>query len=629
MRKYLFRILVTLGLIVLSVVMLWPTWADYQYQQALDGLTGRTKDSTKYYDENGESIRNARANRLKLGLDLQGGMYVTMEVDILSMLDKMARNKDDQFRQIFAQTKSEAGMSDAAVVDLFRANFDKRNVRMSRYYGDLRDDNATIAASLQEESEKAVDRAIQIIRNRVDQYGVAEITITKQGSRRIVLELPGVSNEKEVRGLIQETALLEFKLFAPVPLVQKTFENIDKVLAGKQLDSLTASADSAQSDSAQAVAQKEKEKKDSAEYAGLSKEQQAEKFKREHPFSSLFIPVQFGSGLLATPELKEQITNILKREDVKRMIPPDLSIAWAARAENIQGKEYYMFYALKGQAELTGEVVVDAKARMDSQGMGGAVVSMEMSADGASEWARITGENVNKPIAIVLDDAVFSAPNVKQKIIGGSSQIDGMKDMNEARLLEIVLKAGALPAPVEIIEERTVGPSLGEDSINKGWWSFVIGVGLVFLMMVMFYHTAGIGANIAVIFNMLFILGILAGFKATLTLPGIAGMLLTVGMAVDANVLINERIREEYGMGKTLRAALDAGYSRAMPAIIDSNLTTIITSVILYNFGSGPIQGFALTLIIGLLSSMFTAIVMTRIMFELTLDKSPKLLNFG
>jgi preprotein translocase subunit SecD len=284
---------------------------------------------------------------------------------------------------------------------------------------------------------------------------------------------------------------------------------------------------------------------------------------------------------------------------------------------------------LKRKPELTGEVITNAQAQIDQGGLGGAVVTMQMDAEGSREWARVTGANVNKRIAIVLDNAVFSAPNVRQKIIGGNSQIEGMENMEEARLLEIVLKAGALPAPVEIIEERTVGPSLGEDSINKGTNSFIIGFILVLVFMIVYYQFGGVPADIAVLFNVLFILGILAGFHGTLTLPGIAGILLTVGMAVDANVLINERIREEFGAGKTLRAAIDAGYARAFPAIIDSNLTTLLTSIILYQFGSGPIQGFALTLGIGIVCSLFTAIILTRVIFEITTDRAPGLVKFG
>jgi preprotein translocase subunit SecD len=254
---------------------------------------------------------------------------------------------------------------------------------------------------------------------------------------------------------------------------------------------------------------------------------------------------------------------------------------------------------------------------------------MEMNAEGAREWARITGANVDKQIAIVLDNAVFSAPRVKQKIIGGNSQIDGMAGMEEARLLEIVLKAGALPAPVEIIEERTVGPSLGEDSIQKGMTAFYVGVGFVILFMLFYYLSGGLPADIAMIFNILLLLGILAAFHATLTLPGLAGMLLTVGLSVDANVLVNERVREEFGMGKTLRAAIDAGYQRALPSIIDSNMTTLITCIILYQFGTGPVQGFALTLMIGIVCSLFTAVIMTHVMFDAALESKPSVIRFG
>jgi preprotein translocase subunit SecD len=312
------------------------------------------------------------------------------------------------------------------------------------------------------------------------------------------------------------------------------------------------------------------------------------------------------------------------------VLPEDITFAWGAKPQIFQdGTEAYEFYMLKRKPELTGEVITNAQAQIDQAGFGGAVVTMQMDAEGAREWARVTGANVNKRIAIVLDNAVFSAPNVKQKIIGGNSQIEGMENMDEARLLEIVLKAGALPAPVEIIEERTVGPSLGEDSINKGIFSFAIGLLFVLVFMVIYYQYGGIPADVAVIFNVLFILAILAGFQGTLTLPGIAGILLTVGMAVDANVLINERIREETLAGKTLRAAIDAGYSRAFPAIIDSNLTTLLTSIILYQFGSGPVQGFALTLMIGIICSLFTAIIMTRVIFEVTVDKAPGVVKFG
>ena len=637
-KKNRFRIILIVAFLALTGYFLYPTWTDSQHQDTLLGLRG--EDSTKYLDDNEESIRNAREKRIKLGLDLQGGMYVTLEVNIAQMLDKIARNKDENLRQILEETTKEAAESEESILDIFKRKFAERNQRLSRYYGELRSSNDEIIAMLQDESDKAVDRAMEIIRNRIDKYGVSEVSITRSGSRRIILELPGVSNEREVRQLIQETAQLEFKLLAEPKLIQSTMDNINKLLSGSDINTLldtasTAKADSAKGDTTKTIAAADSAKrKDSA---AAPKDTALARAQKEMPFTILFSSRQFENGavqLLAPAQNRDRINRILSRPDVRRLIPSDLQFAWSAKSQKLQTQDgnttdFYEFYALKAEPELTGEVITDARAQMSQEGFGGAIVTMEMNTEGAREWARVTGENVGKQIAIALDDAVFSAPNVRQKIIGGNSMIEGMDNMDEARLLEIVLKAGALPAPVDIIEERTVGPSLGEDSINAGINSFLIGVGLVMFFMLIYYQYAGFTADVAVLFNMVFILGVLAAFNATLTLPGIAGMLLTVGMAVDSNVLINERIREELGTGKTMRAALDAGYSRAMPAIIDSNLTTLITCIILYQLGSGPVQGFALTLMIGILCSMYTAIVVTRVFMEVTMDTNPKLVTFG
>jgi preprotein translocase subunit SecD len=292
-----------------------------------------------------------------------------------------------------------------------------------------------------------------------------------------------------------------------------------------------------------------------------------------------------------------------------------------------EGEKFYRLYVVKRQPELTGGVVVDARASVNPED-NRPIVNMEMNGEGAREWARITGANVGKRIAIALDNAVFSAPTVINKIVGGRSQITGMESPNEARLLEIVLKAGALPAPVSIIEQRSVGPSLGEDSIRSGINSTVLALILTVLFMAFYYHSAGAMADVALLFNILFLLGVMAGFSATLTLPGIAGIVLTLGIAVDANVLINERVREELAGGKTMRAAIDAGYSRAFTAIVDSNVTTFLTGVVLYQFGSGPVQGFALTLMIGIAASMFSAIIITRVIFNIMMDKGLNP-NFG
>jgi preprotein translocase subunit SecD len=295
-----------------------------------------------------------------------------------------------------------------------------------------------------------------------------------------------------------------------------------------------------------------------------------------------------------------------------------------------KGKEYKIlsFYGLKRDPELTGEVITDAVATYDPT-TNQPIVTMSMNSDGAEKWAKITGANIKKRIAIVLDNLVYSAPVVQQKIVGGNSQITGMSSPEEAKLLKIVLKAGALKAPVQIVEERIVGPSLGEDSIQKGIQSLLLAALLVLLFMIAYYSVAGLYANIAVLINVMLIIGIMAAFQGTLTLPGIAGIILTVGMAVDANVLIYERIREELEKGRSMKSAIDEGFSKALSAILDSNITTFITGLILYFFGTGPIQGFAMTLMIGIITTLFTAILISKALFQITLNMGATNISFG
>jgi preprotein translocase subunit SecD len=298
-----------------------------------------------------------------------------------------------------------------------------------------------------------------------------------------------------------------------------------------------------------------------------------------------------------------------------------MQFLWSAKARMFgEGKRFFTLYPVKTTAELTGGVIVNAKAQIDPN-TNQAIVTMEMNSDGSRDWARITGANIGKRIAIVLDNAVFSAPVVRNKITGGHSQIEGMDNLDEARLLEIVLKAGALPAPVDIAEQRSVGPSMGEDSIRSGLLSAAIATVLTVLFMAVYYRNGGLVADFALVFTLLFLLAVLAAFQGTLTMPGIAGIILTLAVAVDANVLIYERIREELATGKTLRAAIDTGYKKAFTAIFDSNLTTLITGVILYQFGTGPVQGFALTLMIGIVASMFCAIYITRVVFNMLTER--------
>ncbi|MBM2842157.1 MAG: protein-export rane protein SecD, partial [Bacteroidetes bacterium] len=442
---------------------------------------------------------------------------------------------------------------------LLRKRFEERQIRMSRYYGSLRDENDRIYSFLEDEAKKAIDRGIEIVRNRVDQYGVSEPSIQKLGGTRIIVELPGVTKESEVRQLLQGTALLEFKLLKDPELTYSVLESIDKALASA--GGVTDSSDTT--------------KRDTTKISTPEEEKGPEEIAKEHPLFSL-IGVSRQSGEAAVPEEnKDKVRRILEREDVQALIPKDkngqpiLQFAWGAKSHLTQdGRQFYNLYAVKPSPELTGGVVVNARATIDPN-TSLPIVTMEMNNEGSRDWARITGANIDKRIAIVLDNAVFSAPVVRSKIIGGHSQIEGMDNTDEARLLEIVLKAGALPAPVEIVEQRSVGASLGEDSIRSGIISSAVAIVITIFFMFFYYRTGGAVANIALVFCVLFLVALLAAFQATLTLPGIAGIILTLAMAIDANVLIYERIREELATGKTLRAAIDAGYEKAFTAIFD------------------------------------------------------------
>ena len=619
MRKYRAKLLLILACVVLGGYFLWPTYKDYRLTQQLRQLTG--EDSLKFIEQNETAIREARAKRIKLGLDLQGGMRVVMEVNVLKLIEDLAKNKDDVFAQIMNQVREQVKTSDESPVLLLRRAFEERQIRLSRYYGSLRDDNDRVYEYLDAEATKAIDRAIEIVRNRVDQYGVSEPAIQKLGGNRIIVELPGVTRETEVRQLLQGTALLEFKLLKEPEVAYRVMEAVDKAMAADT---------AAVKDTIFAVAT-DTTAADTAGIATPEGELSPEEFKRKHPFFAVAIvnPQQFPGEALVAEENKGRVRRILDREDVKRVIPNDVEFIWSAKPRFVEeGKRYFTLYPVKRTPELTGGVIVNARATIDP-GFNQPIVTMEMNSEGSRDWARITGANVNKRVAIVLDDAVFSAPVVRNKIIGGHSQIEGMDDMDEARLLEIVLKAGALPAPVQIIEQRSVGPSLGEDSIRKGLTSGLVATAITMLFMILYYRTGGTVANVALFFCLLFLLAVLAAFKGTLTLPGIAGIILTLAVAVDANVLIYERIREEIVTGKTPRAALDAGYDKAFSAIFDSNLTTFITGVILYQFGTGPVQGFALTLMIGIVASMFSAIFITRVIFHVLIDRYATGISFG
>ena len=639
MKEFRLRLIIILAAIVLSIYLLYPTYLDYQnskdIKKALSSISNQLKEENPNLTKSqldkilrakedsimasNPDILKDREKRVKLGLDLQGGMRVVLEVNTAKLLEKLAKNPDEVFKTVIAEAQKESETSDESVVDIIARKLNEKGIRLSRYFGTIREDDSQIISSLNESTEDAVNRAQEIIRNRVDQYGVSEPSIVRQGSRRIIVELPGIAREEEAKKLLQGTALLEFRIVRDPDFTFPIMQKIDNVLAGKSLDSLEVDSSKTENKTTQADTSIA-----SSDSANEQKELSEEEFKKEHPFFSIALldPQGRSADAYVKAEDKNKLELILNRPDVQKVIPNNVEFKFSARPDkDASGNEFYVMYLVNKEPELTGGVITDANANIDPN-TSAPIVTMTMNSEGATEWARITGANVNKRIAIMLDGGIFSAPVVKGKIPSGRSQIEGMADLNEAKLLEIVLKAGALPAPVDIIEERTVGPSLGEDSINKGLTSVTLGYLLVGIFMIIYYRRAGTIAAASLIFTILFILGVLAGFNATLTLPGIAGIILTIGMAVDANVLIFERIREEMATGKTIKASIDSGFARAYSAIIDSNITTFFTGIILYQFGTGPIQGFALTLMIGIAASLFSALVVARVIMDVMVSKN-------
>ncbi|HMN18955.1 MAG TPA: protein translocase subunit SecD [Ignavibacteriaceae bacterium] len=641
MKEFRFKIIIVLAVVLLSIYLLYPTYQDYQNTKFLtaaletkrnelkkqypdlpkdkiEQMVTLTEDSIKVADP---SILDARKKRIKLGLDLQGGMRVVLEVNTAKLLEKIANNPDDVFKKVIADAQKEASITDESVVNIIGREFQKRNIRLSRYYGTIRQDDGEILDELKKSSEDAVNRAMEIIRNRVDQYGVSEPSISRQGSRRIIVELPGVAKEEEAKQLLQGTALLEFRLVKDAEFTFPIMQRIDDVLAKRTKSGVKDSLGN------EVAATENTETSDTTAANDTTKQLSEEEFKQQHPFFSAAVlnPQSPFADAYVSQDDKNKVEYWLTLPEVQKVIPDNVEFVFSAKPVNTQDvKKIYVLYLVNKTPELTGGVITDAQANLDPN-TSSPIVNMEMNSEGATEWARITGANVGKRLAIMLDGVVFTAPNIKGKIPGGRSQIEGSANIDEAKLLEIVLKAGALPAPVDVIEQRIVGPSLGQDSVSSGFNSALFGYLLVGLFIILYYRQAGTIASLALVLVLLFILGVLAGFNATLTLPGIAGIVLTIGMAVDANVLIFERIREEMATGKTMRASVDSGFSRAYSAIIDSNITTFFTGVILYQFGTGPVQGFALTLMIGIATSLFGALVITKLMMDYLVAKGAKI----
>ncbi len=560
---------------------------------------------------------------LRLGLDLQGGMHIVMEVDIKGLLNKLAKNKDQRFEDALNYAEKMATERDEDFIDAFVSKLESSGADLARYFGTRKLRNRDeIIKYLREQIDEAVNRSLEIIRNRVDQFGVAEPTIQKVGNHRIIVELAGITDPQRVRKLLGETALLEFRLLKAPEITVKVADRINAYLLGKASaqDTSQNQDETAPKDTTVVTGEElfGKTTPDTATDTAAVTEEEGEGLIKEPLF---FRHPRNEYVLLVDKKNEALLRKVLADPKVKQIVEEEAGDAELLMGKSEPGSPYIPVYLVNKEPELTGETIVDARQQIATGLTAGGQFEVSLTFDdkGARIFSRVTGANIGKPLAIILDRRVQSAPVIQTKIRDGRARITGLNSLEEARDLAIVLKAGALPAPLKLLEERTVGPSLGKDSIEKGTYSAIIGLIAVAIFMLFYYKFAGLVADFALFFNIIIILGLMSTVHATLTLPGIAGIILTIGMAVDANVLIFERIREELDRGKTVMSALDEGYARALSAIIDGNVTTLITAVVLYNFGTGPIRGFALTLMIGLLGSLFTAIYVTRTIFEVLL----------
>ena len=571
-----------------------------------------------------------KEKELNLGLDLRGGMNVMLEIAVEDVVVALSNNSTDPiFLAAVEEAKAEAKNSQSDFITLFAKAYEKQsngaplalifNNQVMKDKVNLNSTNAEVINVLREESESAIANSYNVLRSRIDRFGVAQPNIQRlENSGRILVELPGVKEPERVRKLLQGTASLEF---------WATYNN-DEILP--QLQRANNILRNLGDSGVEVVAEQKAAEGDLvAELEGAEANADAElaAYRKNNPlFAKLSPAVDMTGRAYAGPVVghamtydMEAVEEMLAMPQVKAVLNSDVRFMWSAKAIDEAGTVYEL-YAIKadsrdGKAPLDGGSVVDASPQYSQNG-GSAEVDMVMNTAGANVWARMTKANIGKSIAIVLDGVVYSAPTVQNEITGGRSAITGNFTINEATDLANVLKSGKLPAPARIIQDTVVGPSLGAESINASLISFVIAFILVLIYMIFFYNGAGVVASIALICNVFFLFGVLASFGAVLTLPGIAGIVLTLGMAVDANVIIYERIKEELWAGKGLSLAISEGYKNAMSAIIDSNITTIITGIVLFVFGTGPVQGFATTLIIGILTSLFTSLFITRIIIE-------------
>ena len=626
------------------------------YDYLLDSIQGAREtyyldsmSTVKVYPIFGQTYRQAKEMEINLGLDLKGGMNVMMEVSVPDIINVLSgHSTDPTFVEALRIANEQHLNSQRDYVDLFGDAFQQLdpNAKLAPIFlFEFKDKGITVNSTnaevldvIKEETNSAIDRSYQILRTRIDRFGVAQPNIQKlENSGRILVELPGIKDPKRVRKLLQGTAQLEFWETYNFTELYTYFDEANARLAeiNKANEGLTED--------------KKEETKSDDEPALLAndslkaQEEALEEMRSNFPIYNYLTPSYFQNEMgqtypaqtarvgMALVKDTANINRMLKQ--VKNVFPRNVKFAWCVKpnVDATTGAEYIDLVALKTSRENTaalgGEVIVDARQDYDQNGR--VEVTIQMNSEGAKAWKRLTGENIGRQVAIVLDDYVYSYPVVNDEIPSGRSSISG-GDMTveEAQDLANILKAGKLPAPARILEENVVGPSLGQEAINSGLWSFIIAFILVLIYMLFFYNKAGFAADTALLVNIFFMFGVLASFGTVLTLPGIAGIVLTLGMAVDSNVIIFERIKEEIRAGKGLRTAIADGYKAAYSAILDGNITTFLTAFVLFEFGTGPVQGFATTLMIGIATSLFTSLFITRLVFEGWLKKD-KNINFS
>ena len=609
------------------------------------------KDSVKYLGI--YSYQRCLETQIGLGLDLKGGMNVILEISVPDVVETLADHKTDAaFVKSMEQAKKEEETSQSDFISLF-IKYYRQNApghRLAEIFAtqqlkgqvSTQSSDKEVEKALRSQVQSAIDNSYNVVRNRIDKFGVVQPNIQKlEGQEgRIMVEMPGVREPERVRKLLQGSANLEFWETYNSEEITPYLRQLDQTMAnGGEVKKDTAATEK-KDDAAEKAEVAEKtspaklkvnaNKNSAAKAAASSESAQMAQAKKTNPLLAVLQLAPQGSlSVVGYANVRDTaaVNKIIYSAAAKQVLPSDLKLLWGAKpADGLSVKNVYELYALKvtqsnGHAPLEGDVITDAKDEFD-QMSNRPSVSVSMNSDGARRWAEMTKANINKAIAIVLDGAVYSAPRVNGEISGGNSQITGNFTIEDTKDLANTLKSGRMPAPARIVQEDVVGPTLGAQSIQQGLISFAVAFILLMLYMVLMYDfIPGMMANFALLVNLFFTLGILTSFQAALTMPGIAGIVLTLGMAVDANVLIYERTKEELRKGKALREAIKAGYGNAFSAIFDSNLTSIITGVILFVFGTGPVRGFATTLIIGICCSFFTAVYLTRLVYENRLAK--------